>query len=391
MHRRRAHPRLIAFTLAYAIIGATACADERVVTRDPLSLPPSACAQCHQGIVESHELTAHARTSAPATAATILGDFTAGHNVLTTRSPFVTFTMERRADGFYQRGRDLARAVDRSERFDIVVGSGRRGQSYIYWKNEILYELPVSYWTAARSWMNSPGYQDGTVDFGRVITTRCLECHATSFEAVRTDSGLRYAKEFQLGISCEKCHGDARAHVTWQTAHPGDSTARHIVNPARIDRDRRVDVCALCHSGERIQRTASFTYRAGEELEKFSFATRDTGSGPPDVHGNQVGLLAASKCFIKSPKMSCETCHNVHRVEQDVSALSGKCLQCHAAADHKPLPATGTVALGSCATCHMPVQRSNALQINTASSQEGFSMRTHRIAVYPPDSTAGKR
>lgn len=370
---------------------ATACADERVVTRDPLSLPPSTCAQCHQGIVQSHALTAHALTSAPATAATILGDFTPGRNVLQTRAATVSFTMERRADGFYQRARDLARDLDRSERFDIVVGSGRRGQSYIYWKNEILYELPVSYWTAAQSWINSPGYRDGTVDFGRVITTRCLECHATSFQAVRTDSGLRYAKEYQLGISCEKCHGDARAHVTWQTAHPGDSTPHDIVNPARISRDRRLDVCALCHSGGRVQRTASFTYRAGEVLEDYSVLPPDTSTGPPDVHGNQVGLLRGSKCFLKSPNMSCETCHDLHRVERDPDALSGKCLQCHAATDHKPLRPRETVALASCATCHMPVQRSTSLQINTASSQEGFNIRSHRIAVYPPDSTAGRR
>ena len=391
MHFRSATLFLVTVAAACASACASERASERVVARDPLSLPPSACAQCHQGIVESHAGTAHARTSAPATNETIHGDFTPGHNVLLTRSPFVSFTMERRADGFYQRARDLARGLDRSERFDIVVGSGRRGQSYIYWNNEILYELPVSYWTAARSWMNSPGYQDGTVDFGRVITTRCLECHATSFEAVRTDSGLRYAKEYQLGISCEKCHGDARAHVTWQVAHPGDSTPHDIVNPARIDRDRRVDVCALCHSGGRPQRTAAFTYRAGERLEDFLFANPDTSSGPPDVHGNQVGLLRGSQCFLKSPNMSCETCHDLHREERDADALSGKCLQCHAAADHAPLAPGGPVALASCATCHMPVQRSNALQINTATSQEGFSMRSHRIAVYPPDSTSPRR
>ena len=123
MHFRSATPLLVAV--------AAACASERVVARDPLSLPPSACAQCHQGIVESHARTAHALTSAPASAQTILGDFTPGHNILLTRSPAVSFTMERRADGFYQRARDLARDLDRSEQFNIVVGSGRRGQSYI--------------------------------------------------------------------------------------------------------------------------------------------------------------------------------------------------------------------------------------------------------------------
>ncbi|MBI3569396.1 MAG: hypothetical protein HY084_14445 [Gemmatimonadetes bacterium] len=378
--------------LSLAVLSLACGGDGRVVSRDPLSLPPSACAPCHKAIVESHARTAHALTSAPAARATILGDFTEGKNVLHTRSPFVSFTMEARPEGFFQHARDVTRNLDRMERFDLVVGSGRRGQTYLYWKDAILYELPVSYLTATNGWINSPGYRDGEVDFGRVITTRCLECHATSFLAVRTDSGLRYdTQRFQLGISCEKCHGDARQHVAWHTAHPADTVAHDIVNPAKIDRDLRMDVCALCHSGGRPQRTASFTYRAGERLDKYLASHPDTATALPDVHGDQVGLLRRSKCFRSSPNMSCSTCHDVHTVQRDPDVLSGKCLQCHQAERHTPLPAGTTIALARCATCHMPVQRSHALQINTATSQDAFSMRTHRIAVYPLDSIGAIR
>lgn len=383
MHLRFLTPLLLA-------VAAACGGPDRVVKLDPLSLPPSACKQCHAAIVESHALTAHARTSVPATAETILGDFSPGANTLRTHLQLVGFVMEKGADGFYQHGKDVGNNIDRRERFDIVVGSGRRGQTYLFWKDAILYELPVSYLTASKGWINSPGYRDGTVDFDRVITTRCLECHATSFQVVRTDSGLRYEKEYQLGISCEKCHGDARSHVKWHGAHPDDKTPHDIVRPAKLERDRRLDICAVCHSGGRPQITASFTYRAGQRLNEFLEPHPDTATALPDVHGDQVGLLSRSKCFRASPNMSCETCHNVHTVQRDPDALAAKCLQCHKAEQHKPLAKGETIALARCTTCHMPVQQSHALQINTATSQDAFSMRSHRIAIYPRDSVGAR-
>ena len=92
-----------------------------------------------------------------------------------------------------------------TERIDLVVGSSRKGQSYLYWKSDQLFELPVSYWTALRQWVNSPGYRDGFADFDRPIVPRCLECHATYFEALRPDNHYNQAN-FIVGIACEKCH-----------------------------------------------------------------------------------------------------------------------------------------------------------------------------------------
>src|SRR5499426_1991416 len=134
------------------------------------------CRTCHASIVDSYALTAHRRTSAEGRRATIRGDFTPGHTVLRTRTRGVGFTMEQRAGGFYQTGWDSTTGGARSERIDIVIGSGRRGQSYLYWRNGLLFELPVSYLTGARQWINSPGYVDGQIDFNRLIEPRCLEC-----------------------------------------------------------------------------------------------------------------------------------------------------------------------------------------------------------------------
>ena len=47
---------------------------------------------------------------------------------------------------------------------DLVVGSGKIGQTYLYWRDGILFELPVSWLTGAQHWINSPGFPDGVVN-----------------------------------------------------------------------------------------------------------------------------------------------------------------------------------------------------------------------------------
>jgi hypothetical protein len=49
----------------------------------------------------------------------------------------------------------------RSERIAVVVRSGEQGQTYLYWNEDQLFQLPVSYWTKL-GWVNSPGYRDGS-------------------------------------------------------------------------------------------------------------------------------------------------------------------------------------------------------------------------------------
>lgn len=345
------------------------------------SAPPS-CRTCHRTIVDSFSRTAHWRTSAEAGQTTIRGDFSPGHNVLHTRRPGVGFTMEQREGGFYQTGWDSSTGGARTERIALVIGSGRRGQSYLYWRNGLLFELPVSYLTGARQWINSPGYPDGQIDFSRLIEQRCLECHATSFSLSADRRVRRYSSTYQLGIGCQRCHGDARRHIAYQAAHPEDSTAQFIFDPSRATRDRRVDVCALCHSGARDEKRPPFTFHPGDSLDAF-LAPAAGKDIVPDVHGNQVALLRRSKCFLASPAMSCSTCHDVHQAQRDVAAFVPHCLECHQVEQHPGADSIGARLTTLCIDCHMPVRRSNALQFNTAGRGDALYFRSHEIAVYP--------
>ncbi len=284
------------------------------------------CASCHKTIAESFARTAHARASGLASAETIAGSFEPGRNELRTHRDGVWFRMRQRGGRFYQTGIDAA--GERTEPFDLVIGSGRRGQSYLYWRDGLLFQLPVSYHVQSGKWINSPGYEDGVVHFGRGIPPQCLDCHASGFRLESSGSKPRYAAGHTTGLTCAKCHGEANRH-------------EELKRPASLD------LCARCHSG-----------LPGES------------HGGPDVHGNQVGLLQASRCFQKSGSMSCGSCHDVHRVERDPAALSARCGLCHAPGNCPKAAGNST----GCVECHMPLTPSKLIQVQ--------SYRTHRIAVY---------
>ena len=103
-----------------------------------------ACLSCHQQKA-SFELTAHRLTSRLPTRASILGSFSHGENALRTMNPNLYFRMDSTATGFYEIA-VMGRAPDTSviaQRIAYVTGL-RKGQSYLYWVGDQLYQLPVS-------------------------------------------------------------------------------------------------------------------------------------------------------------------------------------------------------------------------------------------------------
>jgi len=84
-----------------------------------------------------------------------------------TDNPGLYFKMEAKPNVFYQTAVAgwPGQLKTRTERMDIVIGSGVRGQSYLYWHGDQLYELPVSYWSDGSRWINSPGFQRRHDDF----------------------------------------------------------------------------------------------------------------------------------------------------------------------------------------------------------------------------------
>jgi hypothetical protein len=352
------------------------------------------CAACHQAQAGSYVHTAHHLTSQVPSPSTVLGSFEPGHNQLVivpegnpAGLPALRFLMERKGDRFTETvvSGDGTDAVTQTETIGVVTGSGTRGQTYLYWRGDSLFELPVSYWTDGKRWINSPGYQNATADFSRPVSAGCMECHSTYLQALSGDAGgNRFRKEtLEVGISCERCHGAGAAHVA-RYRSGGPAAADKIVNPAKFSRERQLELCAYCHSG--IQREAvapAFSYVAGQPLANYFKPIGGAVAEHPDVHGNQVGLLERSRCFRGSATMTCSTCHDAHAPEEAAKSYSGKCLGCHAWQACKVAKSIGLRAKGNCIDCHMPVEKTNVIVTQTAGEELHAAMRNHWIKVYP--------
>jgi len=358
----------------------------------------AACLPCHKEQSLSYRHTSHHLTSQPADKDSILATFAEGSNILmisdpekASLEPRLYFQMEAKDGGFYQtavaeRG---SQRLTRSERIDVVIGSGVRGQTYLYWSSGQLYELPVSYWRSGNQWINSPGYRNGTANFARHVDPRCLECHATYIKALSPDPQTNIYERASLvtGISCESCHGAGGDHIKKEkngSSIPTERSGHAILNPAKFERDRQIDQCALCHNGtQREELVPAFSYLPGKPLDDyFRPAPIDTAEHL-DVHGNQVGLLKKSRCFLSSPAMTCATCHNVHAPERSAAEYSDRCLSCHQWQGCGISKKMGNKITHNCVDCHMPMEQTNSIVSETANRVVRTSIRNHWIKVYP--------
>jgi Cytochrome c554 and c-prime len=353
----------------------------------PLFTGDAACASCHQKEAAAWPTNPHHLDSAPATGKTILGDFTRGKNVVHSGIPDVVFTMVASRDGFLQTVVDLNNpdGLRRlTQRFDIVIGSGRRGQTYLYWQGDRLFELPISYWSYTKEWINSPDYPPDSIDFDRPIIPRCLECHATWFRALGEPNYFE-SSSLILGIGCEKCHGPGAEHVARErSAQPpaAGSPEIAIANPARFTHDRQMDLCSLCHAGLGRPLRPALSYQPGDVLADDLSIVTPPSRQPIDVHGNQVSALERSKCYL-SGRLTCSTCHNVHERQEDVDFYSAHCLECHTAPACPRFKVMGDAIRTRCVECHMPEGKSNSLHSDTEGRFLQAELRTHLIAIYP--------
>lgn len=380
-------------TPAFALSDRTTAVEPQNTAQRPGYVGNAVCISCHrqQGLTYLH--TAHFLTSQAPRAQSILGSFTSPSNILwiarpatDTTQPRLFFQMDRKASGFYQTAvAELgSRKLTQSGRIDVVIGAGVRGQTYLDWNSDRLYELPVSYWTDGHQWINSPGYTDGTANFARRADPRCIECHASYIQALSPDpqTNLYRKDSLVLGISCETCHGPGALHVSLERgASPRGAAA--ILNPAHFSRDRQVDLCALCHNGTaRQELLPAFSYIPGEPLDAY-FAPAPLETGIPDVHSNQVGLLRLSLCYRDSPSMSCSTCHDVHAPERTAADYSNRCMACHSWKSCGEARKLGSAIRRDCVDCHMPMLQTQAIVSVTAGKVLHTSIRTHWIKIYP--------
>ncbi len=271
-----------------------------------------------------------------------------------------------------------------SERLDISFGSGDKAQTYGYWKENELYQLPLTYRTDTAIWTNSPGFPVDRPYYTRAIPIRCLECHTSYAYAEKVQTGpLELSEKIRpasivFGIDCERCHGPAMKHVQFHQSHPDDTLAKHITPVNLLTRQQQLDMCATCHSGDPLSLQSVFAFQPGDTLSKY-YMYYTGATGEPDVHGKQLQLLQMSECFQQST-LTCTTCHDPHKPLNRQLQIQ-RCLSCHQQPKHPPAM---DMATQDCITCHMPLRSSRGLDFRSPHGKEiPYRLRTHRIAVYP--------
>jgi predicted CXXCH cytochrome family protein len=341
---------------------------------------PAICAGCHQDIARTYLLTGMGRSLYRPTTANSVEDYQT-HNTVNNDASGLAYTMVEHDGKFYQlrseKGFDGHETNVAEEQIDYVIGSGNHARSYLHrGPDGRLIELPVSWYVENSGyWAMSPGYdRAGQEDFRRAITGECLLCHnglpLKGSYPERGDTGLSlFPDPIPEGIDCQRCHGPGLAHVRAALAA---NTAREkireaIVNPARLSRDRQLEVCMQCHLEtssslmpneiRRYDRSID-SYRPGEPLGDYKvFFDRASGQGNRFEIAHAGYRLRMSACF-RSSQMTCLTCHDPHqsyRTKNSTAHYVAVCQGCHQAVVHKASLPAGT----DCLSCHMPKRRTD--------------------------------
>jgi hypothetical protein len=379
-------------TTGWVALPATETAAEYHSPVDPQALgllSPQDCADCHADHVHGFFETAHARTCRVADQDTVLGPLSAPDNQVQTSRPQFQFETIEHQSQIVQRLH--CREPGIPEQIDVplafAVGSGNHGQSYLAWFGDHLCQTPVSYLTEQNRWANSPGtYRDGTADFSRPVTSRCLDCHNT-WVGHAPNSVNRFDKShWILGVTCVRCHGAARNHVRYHRNLPEERQPQEIVNPRKLTRERANEICAQCHSGGGELRRPAFTYKPGEPLEKW--VVLNLNADDPvndDPHSaNQLARLMRSACYQKSGTLTCMDCHNPHQQERGrTEVFSGRCQNCHQTADCGLAPKYADKLSQKCVECHMPSRRDAEVTSQGANGATMPLLRDHLIGIWP--------
>jgi tetratricopeptide (TPR) repeat protein len=337
---------------------------------------PAICTGCHQKISNAYHMTGMGRSVYRPSLSNEIEDYTTHNEVYNKRSD-LHYTMLQRDGKFFQRRYQIGfdgKEINVVEvQVDYVIGSGDQARTYLHRNAEgKLLELPVSWYVENSGyWAMSPGYdRPDQQDFHGETSYECIFCH-NAYPVPGQNPAVKdsFGQHLPEGIDCQRCHGPGRTHV--QVAARGNSTPasvrQAIVNPARLSRDRQLEVCMECHLATTGSQGANeirrynrevFSYKPGEPLGDYKLYF-DQKSRSEDGGGFEIAdaayRLRKSACFRES-QMTCLSCHDPHRQlhgEEAVSHYTTVCQSCHQSVVHTSLLPPGE----NCISCHMPRRR----------------------------------
>ena len=346
---------------------------------------PKACAGCHPAIAKTYRQNGMGRSFAPPRPDNLIEDFTKNNKYYHPASD-TWFEMLNRNGSLIQRRYQIGfekRVTNVEEKqIDYIVGSGNHMRTYLHRNADgTLQELPLA-WYAEKGgyWAMNPGYDAPDYPYSRrQIAYDCMFCHnaypKVSPRHERLGDIPVYEGSLPEGIDCQRCHGPGQHHVDLAATPNSKPTAIRaaIVNPARLNNERQLDVCAQCHlkttefrlphAIKRYERS-DFSYKPGEPLGDFALAF-DEAPGPHKSNrfetASAVTRMSASQCFLKSNgALKCTTCHNPHDIRHGNEAAAqynAACRRCHGSDFSAKVAAGRHTSETGCIDCHMPKRR----------------------------------
>ena len=314
--------------------------------------------------------------------------FAPGKGVFHPRGGAVRFEMTQVNGEFLQTAIRTTPAGEQriSSPIGLVYGVGAEtDEVYFTWQEDRLSELPMSWLHPLSEWGTAGFDRDGSGDFSRGTTPRCMECHNTWMDHTPGTRNQYKRETMILGVTCEVCHGPGRDHVAFHQTHPEARSGQAVVHPKRLSRELQMDLCAQCHSNALKHRGPAFNYRPGQPLEAH-YKTLATKNPEEDHVANQVTYLRESKCFQKSETLTCITCHNPHkaRAVHDRGAGRSACMECHQIADCRERNRLPAAVQDDCVGCHMP--KGNKIQVCFDTAKTPYyapvAKWEHRIAIH---------
>lgn len=332
-----------------------------------LSLPAgyaddSICAGCHRELAATYRHVGMSQSFYRPRPSNLIEDFDAPPYFHAKSNQY--FEMRRRGDAIVFRRYQLdaeKKPVNAFEQsVDWILGSGHHSRTYLYrTPNGELYQLPIAWYSQTKTWRMSPGYDRADHDgVTRRVRHECMFCH-NAYAGVETSSESywrpqTFPAELPEGIGCQRCHGPGARHAAIALTGDVEKTKSSIVNPAKLDARRKMDVCYECHMQPAV---ALFGVRRfGRDIDSFRPGQLLADYAPPidiDVKdrfeiNHHPYRLEQSRCFRESAgKLTCLTCHDPHRRGTNAEYRAA-CKSCHEKA-HR--------ASEDCIRCHMPERR----------------------------------
>ena len=315
----------------------------------PVREADAICSKCHQDIFRKYLDTPMANASGLASDRIFTGEF---HH-----TPSGIDYRVSNKDGSlwlnYSRPEDPN--LQGSQKLDYFLGSGHLGITYLYTINGYLLESPIAFYAQSQAYDMKPGLRDlRTLPSALPMTRGCMRCHMSGVQ--REDPGTR--NHFQGlpflhgGITCESCHGDTTAHVVSSGKAP-------VINPVKLDPERRDSVCISCHleGDTRIEHAGREPddYKPGERIADYVSYFVYAGDNMMSRAVSEIEELSLSKCKrVSGDRMSCMNCHDPHYsppAEERAAFYRSKCLACHKAPDYSTSHFPDNP---DCTSCHMP-------------------------------------